>query len=140
MSIVKRARKALDARSLNREKTKGLPLTARIAALEVDKGTSSAADGGEAKGDGCVQDALDDVVLVGTGKAIAKLIDLGAFFMSEKELMVLVRTRSVKSIDDVIPRDDDEAEDADVDEEPEQQTSRIRYISCMEVGIRWKSA
>ncbi|KAK1758035.1 ribonucleases P/MRP protein subunit POP7 [Echria macrotheca] len=121
MAIVKRVRKVLDNPP---QPTKGLPLTARIAALGVRGAT------GEGGGT-VVGDALDDVVLVATGRAISKALEVGAFFRrTNKEVMVLFRTRTVSAIDDIVLEDD-----ADADEEDQV---RVRQLSCVEVGLRWR--
>lgn len=122
MSLVKRVRAGLDT---GPQKTKGLPLTARIAALGV--GTAGTREGAPAAR-GPITDALDDVVLVATGRAIQKALEVGAFLMRNKELVVLFRTRSVAAVDDVVAED----EDADVEDQV-----RVRHVSCVEVGIRW---
>ncbi|KAK3337734.1 Rpp20 subunit of nuclear RNase MRP and P-domain-containing protein [Cercophora scortea] len=122
MSLVKRVRKALDSVP-QRQRTKGLPLTARIAAMEVQK---------DGKGqDMVVQDALDDVVLIATGKAIEKAVNVGGFFMRERDLVVALRTRTVGTIDDLVAADEDG--DGDLEDEV-----RVRQVSCLEVGIRWR--
>ncbi|KXX82329.1 Ribonucleases P/MRP protein subunit POP7 [Madurella mycetomatis] len=121
MSLVKRARKALEN---GPQKTKGLPLTARMAALETRKSGKSEAAGSE----GFIEDALDDVVLIATGKAIQKVIEIGCFFQREKELIVSTRTRTLQAIDDVVMQDEDAEEEDQV---------RVRNVSCIEVGIRW---
>jgi len=119
MAIVRRARAALDN---GPQKMKGLPLMARIAALGVREGR------GKEELRGPVTDALDDVVLVGTGKAIQRALEVGCFFRRNKDLTVVFRTRSVAAIDDIV------MDDEDVDEEDQV---RLRHMSCVEVGIRW---
>ncbi|KAK3331352.1 Rpp20 subunit of nuclear RNase MRP and P-domain-containing protein [Apodospora peruviana] len=122
MSLVKRVRKALDHGPP--QKTKGLPLTARIAALGVDTRKEQQL--------GPIADALDDVVLIGTGRAIQKAVEVGCFFARERNLMVLPRTRTLAAIDDIEMGDEDDA-DADVED-----GVRVRNVSCIEVGIRWR--
>lgn len=121
MAAVKRARHALET---GPQTTKGLPLTARIAALGVD-----AAKAGEAVL-GPVSDALDEVVLVATGRAIAKALEVGMFLKRNKELVVVVRTRTVAAIDDVVMGGVEEEEGGGEEE------VRVRQLSCVEVGIR----
>lgn len=121
MAAVKRARNALET---GPQTTKGLPLTARIAALGVD-----AAKAGEAVL-GPVSDALDEVVLVATGRAIAKALEVGMFLKRNKELVVVVRTRTVAAIDDVVMGGVEEEEGGGEEE------VRVRQLSCVEVGIR----
>ncbi|KAL2121708.1 hypothetical protein VTJ04DRAFT_2163 [Mycothermus thermophilus] len=121
MSLVRRVRKALE-KAPRRQATRGLPLAARMAALKVVR--QPMPGGGEEP----IQDALDDVVLVATGKAIARAVEVAGFFTREKDLAVLLRTRSVRAVDDVVAADDD----ADVEDQV-----RVRGLSCVEVGIRW---
>lgn len=148
MSLVRRVRKALEkapSSALSQHSTKGLPLAARIAALKVARpsGGGGSTTGGGGKGGntegvgiggggrgraGVIADALDDVVLVATGRAIERAVDVGGFFTREKDLAVLVRTRTVRAVDDVVAED----EEADVEDQV-----RVRGVSCVEVGIRW---
>ncbi|KAK4234137.1 ribonucleases P/MRP protein subunit POP7 [Achaetomium macrosporum] len=133
MSLVKRVRKALE-KTPQSATTKGLPLAARVAALKVAKpnNSSSSGGGGGRSQKGGIEDALDDVVLVATGKAIQKAVEVGGFFTRERELVVLVRTRTLQAVDDVVVEDEDAA---DVEDQV-----RVRNVSCIEVGIRWASA
>ncbi|KAK0612439.1 Rpp20 subunit of nuclear RNase MRP and P-domain-containing protein [Bombardia bombarda] len=126
MALVKRVRKALDDKTASTTNTaKGLPLTARITALRAQKDRSGAdADGG------VTEDALDDVVLIGTGRAIQKAVEVGGFFTREKDLIVVPRTRTLAAIDDIVMGEEEREEDDRV---------RIRQVSCLEVGIRWRS-
>jgi ribonuclease P/MRP protein subunit POP7 len=68
------------------------------------------------------------VVLVATGRAIEKASEVGGFFTREKDLVVLVRTRTLQAVDDVVVED----EEADVEDQV-----RVRCVSCVEIGIRW---
>jgi ribonuclease P/MRP protein subunit POP7 len=120
MAIIKRARQALD---IGTQKTKGLPLTAQVAALEVNARKS------KEQSQGVIADALDDVVLVATGKAIQRAFEAGFFLRRNKELLVIFRTRTVSAIDEIV-MDDDEA---DVEDQV-----RVRQISCVEIGVRWR--
>ncbi|KAK3372238.1 Rpp20 subunit of nuclear RNase MRP and P-domain-containing protein [Podospora didyma] len=137
MAVVKRVRKALEN---GPQTTKGLPLTARIAALGVKRDNNStsataaqqpSSSGSVSGSGGFIEDALDDVVLIATGRAISRAVEIGAFFMREKELIVLPRTRTIPAIDDVVMSDEDG--------EHEDQV-RVRNLSCIEVGIRWAAA
>lgn len=131
MSLVRRARKALD-KAPGRQSTTGLPLAARVAQLKVggSGGAGAGGVGGAGGGTGRVfSDALDDVVLVATGRAISKAVDVAGLFTREKDLLVLMRTRSLRAVDDVVAEDEGDLEDE----------VRVRYLSCLEVGIRWAS-
>ncbi|KAK1776435.1 Rpp20 subunit of nuclear RNase MRP and P-domain-containing protein [Copromyces sp. CBS 386.78] len=137
MSLVKRVRKGLESPSCmsRQQSTRGLPLTARIAALD----TGGGGGGGNAQGQGeggPVQDALDDVVLVATGRAIQKAVEVGCFFTRERDLNVLLRTRTVRGVDDVVRGEEDEGSE---EEEEEGGGARVRAVSCVEVGVRWRA-
>lgn len=117
MGIVSKIRHALDKAPSSRS-TKGLPLAARMAALNAPAPAS---------------DRLDDEVLVrGTGRAMAKTLHIAAWFGKQSEYVVSVRTMSLETVDDVVV-DDDGADDeggfaAD-------QESRARMVNCLELGI-----
>lgn len=140
MSLVRRARKILDRRATamtmgsgsgRSGAAKGVPLAARVAALEASGGGNPASGSGSGSGSaGFVTDGLDDVLFVATGRAIEKAVELACFFQRERELIVLMRTRSVKAVDDVVAAD----EEADVED-----GVRVRNLSSLEVGIRWAS-
>ncbi|KAK3489557.1 Rpp20 subunit of nuclear RNase MRP and P-domain-containing protein [Neurospora hispaniola] len=139
MSLVKRVRKGLESRSsLSRQQsTKGLPLTARIAALDTTSGGSK--EGGSGNGLGPVEDALDDVVLVATGRAIQKAVEVGCFFTRERDLMVLLRTRTVRGVDDFVRAEEEDGGGEDGSEKEEGSGARVRAVSCVEVGVRWRA-
>ncbi|KAK3367321.1 Rpp20 subunit of nuclear RNase MRP and P-domain-containing protein [Lasiosphaeria ovina] len=136
MSLVKRVRKALEN---GPEKTKGLSLATRMAALQTvqrNDSNNARADGGSASSAGFLSDSLDDVVMVATGRAIQKAVEIGAFFTREKELLVVPRTRSLAVIDDIV-LDDDTLSGGEADGEDQV---RVRNISALEIGIRWRSS
>lgn len=74
----------------------------------------------------------EEVILKGTGKAIQKVLALAAWFQDEAQnelgVKVVLRTSSVGAIDDVIH------EDAGGNAEAREET-RVRRVSCLEVGI-----
>ena len=84
-------------------------------------------DGGE-KGEGKRD---EEVVIKGTGKAIEKVVRLAAWWQGQSDVKVTVRTASVGAVDDVVERGEGEGEGEGMVEE-----SRIRRVSCLEVGIR----
>ncbi|KAK5655997.1 hypothetical protein OQA88_5135 [Cercophora sp. LCS_1] len=119
-TTVKRVNTVLDT---GPQKTRGLALTERIAAMGVREGKN------KEEPTGPVGDCLDDVVLLASGKAIEKALEVGLHFRrTNKELLVLFRTRSVKAIDDIVMDEDADEEDG----------VRVRKLSVAEVGIRWK--
>lgn len=118
MGIVSKVRHALDKAPSSRS-TKGLPLAARMAALN-SPGPSSA-------------DRLEEEVLVrGTGRAMAKALHIAAWFGKQSEYAVSVRTMSLEAVDDVVVDDDGAAEEGGFAAEEE---SRARMVNCLEVGV-----
>jgi len=81
--------------------------------------------GGRGKGGKAARE--EEVVMKATGKAIEKLLGLVLHFQGQDDVKVTVRTGSVGAIDDVVNKDS-----VDGDEE---EGSRVRRTSTLEVGI-----
>lgn len=81
-------------------------------------------EGGEARGK-----RDEEVVIKGTGKAIEKVVRLAAWWGEQSDVVVEVRTGSVGAVDDVVLRDGEEGNG-------EEEGSRVRRVSCLEVGVR----
>lgn len=122
MGIVTRVRKALNNGPTgvrSNSAGKGLTLAARIAELH----SYSSVD----------QDKVIHEVLVrGTGRAMAKTLNIAAHFQSQLDTRINIRTMTLEAVDDVVV-DDDGAEDEGgfVAEED----TRIRMVNCVEVGV-----
>lgn len=117
MGIVRKVRHALDKTPSSRS-TKGLPLSARMAAL--NSAASSA-------------DRLEDEILVrGTGRAMTKTLQIAAWFGKQKEYMISVRTMSLEAVDDVVVDEDNADDEGGFAAEEE---TRTRMVNCLEVGI-----
>lgn len=117
MGIVSKIRHALD-RAPSSRSTKGLPLAARMAALNSPAPSS---------------DRVQDEVLVrGTGRAMAKALHVAAWFGKQNEYVVSVRTMSLETVDDVVVDDDGAGDEGGFAAEGE---SRTRMVNCLEVGI-----
>jgi ribonuclease P/MRP protein subunit POP7 len=70
----------------------------------------------------------EEVILKATGKAVERLIGVAAWFAGDEggeKYMVRVRTGSVGAVDDVVGKDGGE----------EEEGSRVRRVSCLEVGV-----
>ncbi|KAK2593944.1 hypothetical protein QQS21_008351 [Conoideocrella luteorostrata] len=67
------------------------------------------------------------VTVMGTGKAIEKTLSLASWFEQEGDCHVRLRTRTVKTVDDVVLQDGGESD-----------ASRVRKLSCLEVIITLK--
>ena len=80
------------------------------------------------------------VILKGTNKAITKTCELALFFQNQDDCKVVINTGSVRTVDDIVEKEDAVAgsatEQAEKDEEwPE---SRIRWLSVVEIHISLK--
>jgi ribonuclease P/MRP protein subunit POP7 len=76
----------------------------------------------------------EEVVLKATGKAIERLLGVACWLEGQgggEEFVVRVRTGSVGAVDDVVVKDGEEDGDGEVG-------SRVRRVSCLEVGVRYK--
>ncbi|WZH41809.1 Rpp20 subunit of nuclear RNase MRP and P-domain-containing protein [Fusarium acuminatum] len=112
MAAVKRARKQLDA-SLKTEgaASKYASVNSRVEALK-------------RTGGGDTDSAV--VTVAGTGKAIEKTLAVAGWFEQEGDCDVEVMTSTIGTVDDVVADGDDEDE------------SRLRKLSCLEVRIKLK--
>ncbi|KAL5628051.1 hypothetical protein BROUX41_002799 [Berkeleyomyces rouxiae] len=112
MAVISRVRKELDKScGSNRLTSKGMGLSAKISALKQAGGT---------QGDG------KTVVVMGTGKAIEKTLSVASWFSQENDCVVNVKTKTITTIDDVVPEDDDIFADGE---------TRRRNLSCLAVSI-----
>ncbi|KAF6822418.1 hypothetical protein CPLU01_12032 [Colletotrichum plurivorum] len=113
MAVVSRVRKQLD-RSLRGgvPSTRGMSLNQRVALLHRDGGTRGTGDG--------------EAVVLGTGKAVEKVLSVAAWFSGEKDCEVEVRTRTLGTVDDVVVEGEEEF----------GGESRVRKVSCLEVTVK----
>jgi ribonuclease P/MRP protein subunit POP7 len=94
------------------------PLSSRIQALH--KGPE----------DGIALQRAREVVVVGAGKAIEKVVNVAAFFQGQGDVEVTLRTGSLGAVDELVPGDEeDNGPGFSVGE-------RERMVSCLEVTIR----
>lgn len=137
MAVVKRVLKAVEN---GPQKTKGLPLSARIAALGVGGGATDRSGGRDAGKEGAERDGDDEVLVVGTGRAIEKTLNVAAWLDRRKELKVSLRTRSVGAVDDVVPvvGEEGDAQGGDGEDLVAEDMTRVRWVSCLEVGVRMR--
>ncbi|KAG5953722.1 hypothetical protein E4U57_005228 [Claviceps arundinis] len=119
MSAVRRVRKQLN-RSLRRPPaSKNASLQSRVAALNRSTNTAAGATGEAAK--------PMVVTVMGTGKAIEKTLSLASWFEHQGDCDVALRTKTVKTVDDIVLEDGAEADE-----------SRVRNVSCLEVIVTLK--
>ena len=97
---------------------------------------ATVADGTGRKG------VAEEVFLRGTGKAIARALELGLWFQGQEGYRVRVKTGTVCAVDDIVERDDvedaqegDESMDVGSKEAEEVQETRIRRLSMVEIGV-----
>lgn len=111
MSAVKRVRKQLDQGLSTGAAPKNASLQSRLDGLRR------------------MQDREDGVVVtvMGTGRAVDKTVRLASWFEQQGDCIVEMRTRTVATVDDVIVPDGDEEDE-----------SRVRKMSCLELSIKLK--
>ena len=82
----------------------------------------------------------EEVLLKGTGKAVAKVLGLGLFFSHQSDLKIRVATGTVSVVDDIMEIDRAGAEQDFEKEGDESEVSetRLRKTSMVEVGISLK--
>jgi len=156
MAVVKRVRKALESGGgAQPRSTRGLPLTARVAALSTGgraAGGRNNTNNNDARPDNGGSEGSDgEVIVLGTGRAIEKTLNVAAWFQRQSDCRVSLRTRSVAAVDDIVlgggknadgdwdadadPEDADEEQEGD-DEAEAGDHSRVRMVSCLEVAVR----
>lgn len=123
MGLVNKVRKALDngpAGLHANSSSKGLPLLARIAALQTSSSPGTAEKGHE-------------VLVRGSGRAMAKTLELATWFQRQKDCSISLRTMTLETVDDVVVDEDGAEEEGGFAAEEE---SRVRNLNCIEVGVR----
>jgi ribonuclease P/MRP protein subunit POP7 len=132
ISIVKRVRKNLAAIEARSAWPINLHHPSKDVLQQVHDGVKAARKGRRDGG------GAEEVILKGTGKAIEKVLSLAAWFQDEAQdhigVKVALRTSSVGAIDDVVPRGEGQNAEGAEDNADGDET-RIRRVSCLEVGI-----
>lgn len=124
MGLISKVRKALDNGPVGlhaNTSSKGLPLVARIAALQTSSSTDAPAEKGH------------EVLVRGSGRAMAKTLELAAWFQRQKDCSINLRTMTLETVDDVVVDEDGAEEEGGFAAEAE---SRVRNLNCIEVGVR----
>lgn len=96
-----------------------LSVAARAHTLQRDPGAS-----------GIGLETAREVVVLGTGRAIEKVVHVAAFFRGQPDCDVTLRTASLRAVDEVI------VEGGEHEGGTEQR--RARMVSCLEAHIRLK--
>lgn len=120
MAAATRVRKTLDrahrSHQNNAAASKQASLASRIASLERSIG----------RDDGGADGKRAEVIFAGTGRALEKVLSLAGWFEQEGDCEVEVRTGTVGVVDDI------------VDEDGDEEGSRVRKTSRLEVTVRLK--
>ena len=133
MAVVKRVRKALENRP---QKTNGLPLTVRVAALSTGREHGPGGDDDDEDDDGAGAGRGGDgaeVVVLGTGRAIEKTLNVAAWFNRQKDYRVSLRTRTLGAVDDVVMPETKNGEEDNGEGGVDQ--ARVRMVSCLEAVV-----
>lgn len=129
MGLISKVRKALDNGPVGlhaNTSSKGLPLPARIAAIQTSSSSSSSSsDTAAEKG--------HEVLVRGSGRAMAKTLELAAWFQRQQDCSINLRTMTLETVDDVVVDEDGAEEEGGFAAEAE---SRVRNLNCIEVGVR----
>lgn len=133
ISVVKRVQKNLAAIQARSTGPINLHHPSKDVLQQIHEGDKAARKGKKDGGSG------EEVILKGTGKAIPKVLALAAWFQDEAQhelgVRVVLRTSTVGAIDDVIY--DKKGENAEGEDKAEEvDETRIRRVSCLEVGVR----
>ncbi|ESZ99560.1 hypothetical protein SBOR_0125 [Sclerotinia borealis F-4128] len=124
IAIVKRVRKYLDGAEFRAGPTI-LPSTDRELMKEIEEGIKHTRMGKKA-GSGIG----GEVLMKGTGKAIEKTLMLANWWQQQEGVRVVVRTKSVAAVDDIVGVDGE-------DEGVGESESRIRRVSVLEVAVSY---
>ncbi|KAI2604838.1 Rpp20 subunit of nuclear RNase MRP and P-domain-containing protein [Hypoxylon fragiforme] len=144
-SVTTRVRKQLnknlrEASSSNKAFTnrlagnKGVSLDDRIRAIQRNATSSAKKSGGivsgsgSGSGDGVGLEDAGTVVILGTGRAIPKVVEVALFFQKQTDCIVQLKTASVGAIDDVIQEGEEEWGG--------EGEERVRMMSSLEASIR----
>ncbi|KXJ93723.1 Rpp20 subunit of nuclear RNase MRP and P-domain-containing protein [Microdochium bolleyi] len=85
--------------------------------------------GGSATGDsGIGIESSGEVLVLGTGRAIEKVVTVAGFFQKQKDCIVRLRTTTIGAIDDIVVEGEEH--------EGLQGDSRLRMLSALEVSIK----
>ncbi|KAK8074396.1 hypothetical protein PG997_009059 [Apiospora hydei] len=98
-------------------------LDRRVNALQQTAGSGIGLEGGR------------EVVVLGTGRAIEKVLAVAAFFQNQKDCEVRLRTASVPAVDEVLAAAGGDG-DGDENNSGEREEARARMVSCLQVHIR----
>ncbi|KAI0384295.1 Rpp20 subunit of nuclear RNase MRP and P-domain-containing protein [Hypomontagnella monticulosa] len=137
-SVTARVRKQLDknlraASTSNKAFTNRLAgnktasLDDRVRAIQRHSSSASKINGG-GSGLGIGLEDAGEVVVLGTGRAIQKVVEVALFFQKQADCIVQLRTGSVGAIDDIVQEGDEEWGG--------EGEERVRMMSSLEASIK----
>ncbi|KAI1204896.1 Rpp20 subunit of nuclear RNase MRP and P-domain-containing protein [Annulohypoxylon truncatum] len=110
---------------------KGASLDDRVRAIQRHSSQASKGSGnGNGSGNGVATglENAGEVVVLGTGRAIQKVVEVALFFQKQNDCIVQMKTGSVGAIDDVVQEGDEEWGG--------EGEERVRMMSSLEASIR----
>ncbi|KAK9412964.1 putative Rpp20 subunit of nuclear RNase MRP and P-domain-containing protein [Seiridium unicorne] len=129
-SITTRVRKQLDKSLRAVSSTDPQSLTNKVAAknhlLPLSKRIEALQKGPD---DGIAMGNAREVVVIGAGKAIEKVVNVAAFFQGQGDVEVQLRTGSLGTVDEIMPEEEENGLGLGVGE-------RERLVSCLEAVIK----
>ncbi|KAI0883924.1 Rpp20 subunit of nuclear RNase MRP and P-domain-containing protein [Annulohypoxylon maeteangense] len=105
---------------------KGASLDERVRAIQ--RHSSQSAKGSGNTGGTTGLENAGEVVVLGTGRAIQKVVEVALFFQKQNDCIVQMKTGSVGAVDDVIQEGDEEWGG--------EGEERVRMMSSLEASIR----
>ncbi|KAI1468401.1 Rpp20 subunit of nuclear RNase MRP and P-domain-containing protein [Daldinia caldariorum] len=140
-SITARVRKQLD-KNLREASASKKAFTNRLASnknaslderIRAIQRQSASRDSGSGIG---LEDA-GEVVVLGTGRAIQKVVEVAMFFQKQQDCVVRLKSGSVGAVDDVVMEGEGEEEEEE-EEWGGEGEERIRMMSSLEASIKLK--
>ncbi|KAI1460190.1 Rpp20 subunit of nuclear RNase MRP and P-domain-containing protein [Annulohypoxylon moriforme] len=108
---------------------KGASLDERVRAIQRHSSQSVKSKGNSSgAGSGTELENAGEVVILGTGRAIQKVVEVALFFQKQNDCIVQMKTGSVGAIDDVVEEGDEEWGG--------EGEERVRMMSSLEASIR----
>ncbi|KAI1086255.1 Rpp20 subunit of nuclear RNase MRP and P-domain-containing protein [Rostrohypoxylon terebratum] len=135
-SVTARVRKQLD-KNLREASSASAAFTNKLAANNnasldervraIQRHSKNQGKGG-GSGSGLGLENAGEVVILGTGRAIQKVLEVALFFQKQNDCIVQMKTGSVGTIDDVVQEEDEEWGG--------EGEERVRMMSSLEASIR----
>ncbi|KAI2611876.1 Rpp20 subunit of nuclear RNase MRP and P-domain-containing protein [Hypoxylon sp. NC1633] len=134
-SVTARVRKQLD-KNLREASAANTAFTNRLASNKTAslddriRAIARQTSASQSSGTGIGLENAGEVVVLGTGRAIPKVVEVALFFQKQRDCVVQMRTGSVSAVDDVVLEGEEEGGG--------QGGERARMMSSLEASIRLK--